>query len=302
MSPRPLQTLLVSNNHPLEMTSERLGWLVPTDSGLPMAQLRAHYQEQGYLWLKGILDRTEVLAFRRHFFTSLQESGLLAPGSNPVEGIYAGGEIQKERLHTCFWELVRSSDFEAFCTTSRLWKFYEAFLGDRPYLHKRKILRHNLPNEQHCTGGHYDLVYLRAGTDRLCSSWIPIGDTPVEMGGLLYLEGSDAIGRTMEAEFSGRNTHLTPEERMSAYNKNMREDGWISTNLPDMARRFNTRWLVADYEAGDMVVHSPYMLHAAVNNCDIQGRIRLSCDIRYQRASDTIDQRWASDWASSDNL
>jgi len=45
------------------------------------------------------------------------------------------------------------------------------------------------------------------------------------MGGLIYLEGSDATGRQSEAEFTARNTALPPEGRISAFNKNMEEGG-----------------------------------------------------------------------------
>jgi ectoine hydroxylase-related dioxygenase (phytanoyl-CoA dioxygenase family) len=184
----------------------------------------------------------------------------------------------------------------------RLWTFYQEFLQGQPYLHKRKLIRFNHPGEDHCTGGHYDLIYLRAGTDQLCTSWIPLEDIPVEMGGVIYLEHSDAVGRQMEAEFRVKNADLPPEERISAYNRNMRENGWISTNLVDMVERFQSRWLVADYEAGDMVIHSPYMIHAATQNNDPLSRIRLSTDIRFQRIDDDIDQRWARDWTLGDDL
>ena len=184
----------------------------------------------------------------------------------------------------------------------RLWNFYQEFLAGQPYLHKRKIIRFTHPGEDHCTGGHYDLIYLRAGTDHIATSWIPLGDIPVEMGGLIYLEHSDAVGRKMEAEFRIKNATLPPEERISAFNRNMRENGWITTNLVDMADRFNSRWLIADYEAGDMVIHSPYLIHAATVNRDPLDRARLSTDIRYQRADDPIDPRWAKDWTLGDDL
>ncbi|HKF39145.1 MAG TPA: dehydrogenase, partial [Ktedonobacteraceae bacterium] len=99
-----------------------------------------------------------------------------------------------------------------------------------------------------------------------------------------------------------KNADLPPEERISAFNRNMRENGWISTNLVEMVARFNSRWLIADYEAGDMVMHSPYMIHAATLNHDPLGRCRLSTDIRYQRANDPIDPRWARNWELGDNL
>jgi hypothetical protein len=69
-----------------------------------------------------------------------------------------------------------------------------------------------------------------------------------------------------------------------------------------MAERFNSRWLAADYEAGDIVLHSPYMIHASTMNEDRLGRIRLSTDIRYQNVSDEIDARWANHWSLDDML
>ena len=302
MNTRLLENPLVSNGCVLSTDAHRLGWLEPTDPSRSMTALREQYQAQGYLWLKGILDRNEVLAFRQRFFEAFQETGFLAPGSNPVDGIYSGIKEHQETVHHIWMEATRWPEYEAFCQSPAIWNFYEAFLGGTPFLHKRKIIRYTTPADTHCTGGHYDLIYLRAGTDRICSSWIPFGDTPVEMGGLLYLEGSDALGRKMEAEFSIKNADLPPEERISAYNKNMREGGWISNDLPALANLFDGRWLIADYEAGDMVVHSPYILHASTLNTDAQGRMRLSTDIRYQRADDAIDPRWQNYLTIDDKL
>jgi ectoine hydroxylase-related dioxygenase (phytanoyl-CoA dioxygenase family) len=134
------------------------------------------------------------------------------------------------------------------------------------------------------------------------TAWIPIGDVPVEMGGLVYLEGSHTVGRRLEGNFRTASGELSEEERVSAYNRHMQEGGWISKNLPDMANRFDTRWLIADYEAGDIVLHSPYMIHAATANDDPKGRIRLSTDIRYQNVRDEIDARWANHWSLDDML
>lgn len=45
-------------------------------------------------------------------------------------------------------------------------------------------------------------MYLREGSDRVLSMWIPLGDCPIDRGGLIYLEGShhrvlrdEALGR-----------------------------------------------------------------------------------------------------------
>ena len=106
--------------------------------------------------------------------------------------------------------LVRSTAYEGFCAQPRLARFMDEFLGGLSYLHKRKIMRFTLPGTPTATPAHYDLVYLRGGTSRVVTAWIPIGDIPVEMGGLTYLEGSHRIGREMEAEFEKANAEPWP--------------------------------------------------------------------------------------------
>jgi len=302
----PLPTSpLISNGFALSTRPDRLGGLEPTDPARPLATLREQYRAQGYLWLTGILDRREVLTFRRRYFAAFADAGLplIAPGSDAVDGICdrSPADADPGLYHKVTAEIVRWAEYEAFCLAAPIRRFYEAFLEGAPYLHKRKLIRHGKPGDPRTTGAHYDLIYLRGGTDRICTSWIPIGDTPVECGGLVYLEGSDAWGRRKEAEFAARNRDLHPEERISAYNKNM-QAGWLSNDLASMADELDTRWLAADYEAGDMVVHSPYIVHASTMNVDPERRIRLSTDIRYQRVRDEIDIRWNNHWTLDDML
>lgn len=299
---RPLKHPLRSNGFTLSISPERLGALVPSDPATPLAALQAQYRAQGYLWLKGFFSRDDVLEFRRHFFAAFQSTGLLKSGADPADGIYSGAPEDKRQTNKVLMEQVRTAAYESFCLQPRLWKFYNTFLEGPSYLHKRKIIRYLTPGSDWATPAHYDLIYLRGGTDRVVSSWIPIGDISLEMGGLIYLEGSDAKGRQMEAEFGRRNADLSSEERISAYNKNMAEGGWVSKDLPSMAEKFGARWLVADYKAGDMVVHSPYMIHASTNNADPSGRIRLSTDIRYQNVRNEIDARWQDHWSLGDML
>ncbi len=291
---------LRSNGFALDMSAKRLGRLEASDPSDPVDKLRARFDTDGYLWLKHFLPRDEVLEFRRHFFTQFDDTGLLAEGSDPVDGIYSGtdGESARKRL----MELVRSAAYESFCMHPRLWRFLDAFVGGPSYLHKRKLIRYTKPGDVSATGAHYDLTYLRGGTDKLVTAWIPIGDVPVVMGGLVYLEGSHTNGRAMEAEFAREHAHLPPDERIGAFNKTMNDGGWITKDLPSLAERLDARWLIADYEAGDVVLHSPYMIHAATTNEAADGRLRLSTDIRYQNVRDEIDARWANHWSLGDML
>ncbi len=292
---------LTSNGYPLEINRARLGWLAPSNPRWPIAHLREQFEVQGYLWLKGILGAKAVLEFRRRYFEAMRPTGLLAPDSPAVEGIYSGGGEDFEAVHRTLNQVVRWPEYQDFCLSAPLVKFYEAFFDDKVHLHQRKLIRHNKPDDPHCTGSHYDLTYLRAGSDRLASSWIPLGDVPVEMGGLLYLEGSETIGRKLEAEFQTATAALPPEKRRSAY-QSPGDTGWFSLDLAKVAREYKTRWLMANYEAGDMVVHSPYILHASTTNQSTTGRMRLSTDLRYQPATENLDPRWNNHWSSDDGL
>jgi ectoine hydroxylase-related dioxygenase (phytanoyl-CoA dioxygenase family) len=293
---------LEANGKILSMAAHRFGYLRPTDAGTDIATLRAQFQEHGYLWIKGFLKRQDVLDFRAWVFGHLMDTGLLQPGSDPMIGLAANGEADKSLADRRLMSLVRSVVYEGFCTQPRIASFMDEFVQGISYLHRRKIMRFTRPNTGVVTPAHYDLVYLRGGTSRIVTAWIPIGDVPVDMGGLVYLEGSHRIGAEMEKEFAVKGAAFTPEERVSAFNKNMTEGGWVSKDLPDMAERFDTRWLAADYEAGDIMLHSPYMIHASTTNRDPLGRLRLSTDIRYQNVEDEIDARWSNHWTLGDML
>src|SRR5690348_680476 len=65
---RLLNGPLISNGYTLNMTSVRLGWLEPSDTGLPLEQLREKYRQSGYLWLKGFFNQDVILRFRDYFF------------------------------------------------------------------------------------------------------------------------------------------------------------------------------------------------------------------------------------------
>lgn len=293
---------LAADGKTLSTAPHRLGYLKPTDPDIGIKAVRDIYEEHGYVWLKHFLPRTDVVEFRGWVISHLADTGLIELGLDPVLGIASAGALDKKLADRRLMSIVRSTAYEGFCAQPRLARFMDEFLGGLSYLHKRKIMRFTLPGTSTATPAHYDLVYLRGGTNRIVTAWIPIGDIPVAMGGLTYLEGSHRIAREMEAAFEKAGAELSPAERISAFNRNMTEGGWVSKDLPDMAERFDTRWLVADYEAGDIVLHSPFMIHASTTNQDTERRLRLSTDVRYQNVDDEIDVRWSNHWSLDDML
>jgi hypothetical protein len=261
--------VLTSNGYVLDESPRRLGRLepVPDDQRDDRAALWQRLRRDGYLFLPKALDPHDVRAFRRHYFATLAGTGLIARGSNPMHGRSGGDEIDVAELRRLlFGQVVPGHEYAQFCTQPALRHWFGWLYGGVPFLHRRKIIRHGRPGAAGigtATQAHYDLVYIREGTDRLLSAWIPLGDCPIERGGLVYLEGSHQRVRREEQEGMLK-----------------RPAASITADLPALADHHDSRCLTADYAAGDLVVHSPYIVHASLDNADPGGIIRLSTDIR----------------------
>lgn len=261
--------VLTSNGYVLD--EQRLGQLVavPFEERGDRSRLRSRLQRDGYLFLTGLLDPAVVGEFREYYF-----------------GLTGAATDRASYRKVLFEEIVPGPEYAAFCAQPALKGWFEWFLGGTPFLHRRKIIRQTAPGENGigtATQAHYDLVYLRDGTDQVLSAWIPLGDCPVSRGGLTYLQGSHH--RVLEEEAAGR------LKRPAAS---------ITADLPALAEEYDADWLVADYAAGDVVVHTAHTVHAALDN--VSTELRLSTDIRYQLADDAIDARWQNHWHDRDGL
>ena len=140
-----------------------------------------------------------------------------------------------------------------------------------------------------------------------CSYAPKIGDIAINGGGLCYLENSVPLGRYVEEEFNKGAKYFTQEQRISAFNVNMLDGGMISSSPQEFQAAHSAfgihKWLVTNYEAGDVVFHDPFSIHASGRNEDLTGRIRLSTDLRFYEKDDPgIDQRWFKIWTPGDGL
>ena len=242
-------------------------------------------------------------------------TGLLLPNTSPREGIFnstldplvhqgVGGTPEQSSI-----ELLNSahatSVYQKFLTHPELRGFVREFMKwEQEILVKRALLRHNCPGSL-STGIHYDQIYLRAGEPEFLTAWVPIGDCAATGGGLMYLENSGELGKSIEKNFTENAKLLSPEDRISAFNANMAAGGFISQDADEFSRNEaegKLRWLVGDYEAGDVVFHTPWMIHAATQNEDEFGRIRLASDLRFYEKGAAIDERWMKLFTYDDGL
>lgn len=283
--------MVTSNGYELDDSPARLGYLepVPTAERDDRDALWSRLRQDGYLYLTNHLDPGTVESFREYYFSQLADTGLLEPGTDPASGVGATGAVDLAKVREIlFREIVPGAAYEALTSHPAIRGWFQWFLEGEVHLHKRKIIRHIRPGEAGigtATQAHYDLIYLREGSERVLSMWIPLGDCPVEMGGLTYLQGSHHWAMADERERGLQRPAVS-----------------MTADLPALANEHDGRWLLANYRAGDVMVHSSYMVHAGSDNVDPLNRIRLSTDIRYQRASEPIDWRWQEHWNYNDGL
>jgi hypothetical protein len=243
------------------------------------AALRERIEEEGYLLLRGLHDPARVRAVRDMILDNLAENdqidasfpvdqGVVKPGAR---GSFLGGSKAMTRNRT-FLDLVESP---------RIMEFFAQFLRSDVLTFDYKWLRVIAPGD--FTGAHYDVVYMGRGTHNLYTCWTPITDVPYEMGPLALLTGS----------------HRGPGfERVKATYGQMDVDrdhvtGAFSNDPIEMVEKFGGQWQTAEFAMGDAVIFGMFTMHGSLTNTS--NRYRISCDTRYQRADEPVDDRWVGE-------
>ncbi|KAF4309985.1 putative phytanoyl- dioxygenase [Botryosphaeria dothidea] len=301
--------------------------LIPSSPGEPIEELRKKYDENGYVFLKGLLAKEDVLKCRENYFSMMSPSGVLKPDTKPVEGIFdaskdksnypgigagavGGNGRPGEDTAEQFVNLALKAHYEDwycedFVRHPVLYDFVSKFTGwgDRTLNLRRTLLRNNTPGNK-AIGVHYDQIFLRYGEPNSVTAWVPIGDVDIQGGGLIYLENSDKLGQEIEKDFTdkARAAGFTDEEAKFAFNNNMMSTGLLADGPAQFGRDYKQRWLVTNYEAGDLVLHKPHMIHASTINHDPQNKIRLGTDLRFVDGASEYDKRWTNHYTFGDGV
>lgn len=309
-----------------KLPADQILQLQSTTLDTPIEEVRRRYQEDGYVFLKGLIPREDVLKAREEYFKLLAPSGVLKPGTHPVEGIFdstkdrldfpgigAGGadangrpigphpEIAERFVDLALQAHTEDWYKETFCKHPALRNYVAKMTGwgENTLAVRRTLLRNNTPGNN-AIGVHYDQIFLRHGEDTAVTAWVPIGGIKVEGGGLIYLERGHTLGAELEEAFTtkAKETGLSDEEARSAFNQNMMHGGLLASGPIAFGKQYARRWLVTDYEAGDVVLHHAYMIHASTMNYDEEGVIRVGTDLRFVDRTRPWDTRWNNDFDS----
>lgn len=279
---------LTSNGVPIPFTPQYFAALRESSLSAAAADLRARYDEDGYVLLKGALPAQAVWDLREAYFR-LFDSAFFKEG-NARRGLFSGHEPAGLPLHGVAGHpahtFVRSETFRAFTAMPALRAIAEIFFDGPATLIRRTPLRHFVPGRRRASRAHIDRTYIDGVAADLVTIWVPLGDCPMNAGSLLYLENSHHADVLQAAARQSAPTDRTHDARPITHDLK-----WLS----DMTRR---RWLAADYAAGDVVVHSPMIVHASTDP-EIE-LMRVSTDIRFRRDGSLSDPRWHDDWSADD--
>jgi ectoine hydroxylase-related dioxygenase (phytanoyl-CoA dioxygenase family) len=244
--------------------------------------------DDGYVFLRGVLDRSQVLEARQAYFARFDPS-YLAAGTETGDGIFSGHRPDDLGAHGTAGhpahDFVRSDTWHDLVSDPVLHELAGDVLGGPTDLLPRQIVRQFDRSSHRASRAHVDHTYLDAGSGDVITMWIPLGDCPVETGPLVYLEGSHRMDGADLAAL--RSISDRPDD-----------DRPLSHDLGWVADRSGRRWRWADFRAGDVAIHSPHIVHASL---DVRSdAMRLSADIRFLRRGGTPDPRWLTPWSGDD--
>jgi hypothetical protein len=241
--------------------------------------LRQRLTDDGYLFLRGAVPRTEILEARCEVLQRLVEVGEIAPPA--IDGIATGASRRRELAGDlgAFWQSV--SEGPALRRVShgpRLRGLMQSVLGEPAVPQDYIFLRPGVVGRS--TRLHYDYPFFARGSQRVHTVWLALGDVPIEEGPLMVLEDSH------------RFADLIASARQIDYDSKQSPTVQVLSDTVAFAEQRGSRLLTADFAAGDLVVFSMDCMHGALDNCSPCGRVRLSCDVRWQPAADTRDERY----------
>ncbi len=269
---------LFSNGIQINTDTQHFGALRESqDILLDPDQLRQRMDDDGYLFFRGMLDSSEVLAAREEILLKFAVIGEV-DAKHPIDdAIHSRSDAIGMVNLRAFTQSVRDGlAYRRIIDHPRILSFYADLLGGPARSYDFRWPRFVRPGEG--CGIHCDGPYMNRGTDRVFSSWIPLGRVKREEGALMILEKGDHHDQLLQNYFA----------------KDADKDNieWLSTNPVALQKKFGTRWLSADFEPGDVLCFTMQTVHGALDNLSPVGRCRLSSDSRYQLVSEPMDERW----------
>ena len=238
--------------------------------------LRRRAEQEGYLFCKGLLPVAAIRQVRQDMLAIVEEYGWRVPGQGVL-----GGRIDLDALNRIPDDEMRSDigvSRAAYHAVQKLESFhglphhpnlvalYAGLFGQEVLVHPRHIARMITAHRVMVpTPQHQDFPLIQ-GSSNTWTCWFPLGDCPRSMGSLTVLRASHKEG-------------YIPIRRT-------RGAGGIAVQLCRGAKV----WVEGDFAEGDVLTFPCFTVHRALRSQQRE-QIRLSMDVRYQAASEAVEQK-----------
>ncbi len=242
------------------------------------AAMRRALEEDGYLLLRGLIEPDQVLAARAAVLERLADVGEIRTPAR--DGIASGGSVRTERAGdlNAFWRSVSEEPrLRAVSHGPLLGAVMADIFGQAARPFDFIWLRPTAPGR--ASPLHFDHVYMNRGSENVRTAWLPLGPVRAADGPLIIVEGSHRFDDLID-HYRGIDVDA---DRVS---------GSLAEDALTLARARGARLLTTDFEPGDVLLFGMFTLHGSADNVSPLGRVRLSCDVRYQPADEARDERW----------
>ncbi len=160
------------------------------------AGLRKRLRTDGYLFFRDILPEERVLDVRRQILEICEQAGWLRPGARLIDGLSDRAPIMEtdEEYAAVYARVQALEAFHDLKLNRKIIDIMEALFEEEVFPFPQTIGRIAFPRDNaRGTPAHQDWVFVGGSTETI-SCWVPLGDVPLEVGGLKVLEGSHKSG------------------------------------------------------------------------------------------------------------
>lgn len=279
-------TKLLAGGEEVDQSPRRFGWLRESNDALGnFSELQQRMATDGYLFIRDFHPRAEIEAVRAEIMDAFSAEGMLDPAFPAIEGRHIDGQNPYFRPDLA----KKNQKLQRVVYGPAMMEFYSGLLGG-PAMHY-DFTWFRAIGKGGGTMPHCDVVYMGRGTHQLFTAWIPYGDIPLEVGGLVLVEGSHRWSelndyRAMDVDTACQNIPGKSQTEASGHGF-----GVFEPKVTEVLEKFDARLLTcAEYRMGDLLTFNVHLLHGSLDNQ--QNVIRISSDTRYQLASEPVDERW----------
>jgi hypothetical protein len=241
--------------------------------------LQTRLAEDGYVFLRGVIAPSSIAMARQEVFCRLADVGEIA--EPPRNGIFTRQSDRAARYPDSgsFWQSVSEGPALRRATHGpEIQYVLDTIFGEPARGYDFIFLRPGVVGR--FTFLHYDFPFFSRGTKNVVTAWTALGDIPTAEGPLFVLENSHRFDDLLE-----------PVQQID-YNSKDSPQVQMMGDAVEFARSRGSTLLTTNFEPGDVILFSMTTMHGSFDNCSPVNRTRLSVDVRWQPASEAVDDRY----------